>query len=73
MVCLDVGLGVRNSSVVVGLGLLKSYRGMGSAIASCSGDCSCIPDRFELQHSQEVCSRLFLCVHLKGIVGIQSH
>ena len=43
-----------NSSVLAGLGLLKSYRGMGAAAVSCAKGCSCTPQVFELQHKQEV-------------------
>ena len=43
-----------NSSVVVGLGLLKSYQDVGAASVGCSGSCSCLPSRFELLHNQKV-------------------
>ncbi|BDA48467.1 hypothetical protein COCOBI_12-1460 [Coccomyxa sp. Obi] len=43
-----------NSSVVVGLGLLKSYQDVGAAAVGCSGGCDCKPQRFELLHRQQV-------------------
>ncbi len=50
-----------NSSVVVGLGLLKSYQDVGAALVGCSGGCDCKQRRFELLHRQQVsachCSR----------------
>ena len=49
-----------NSSVLAGLGLLKSYRGMGAAAVACSQGCTCTPQVFELQHKQEVGSSFCL-------------
>lgn len=49
-------------SVVVGLGLLKSYQNVGAASVSCSGNCSCLPSRFELLHDQQVTSLTLVLV-----------
>ncbi|EIE27713.1 hypothetical protein COCSUDRAFT_55699 [Coccomyxa subellipsoidea C-169] len=46
--------GASSSSVVVGLGLLKSYKDVGAAAVGCSGGCSCNQTRFELLHDQQV-------------------
>jgi len=43
-----------NSSVLVGLGMLKSYQDVGAATVSCSRGCSCKPDHFQLLHDQQV-------------------
>ena len=43
-----------NSSVVVGLGLLRSYRSVGTAVVGCSGGCACKQKRFQLLHMQQV-------------------
>ena len=49
-----LGLGTSNSSVLVGLGVLKSYKGMGAAAVACTQGCTCSPQIFELQHKQQV-------------------
>ena len=49
-----LGLESGNSSVLVGLGVLKSYKDMGAAAVSCSQGCTCTPQVFEMQHKQEV-------------------
>ena len=36
--------------MVVGLGLLRSYAGVGTALASCGAGCTCDPERFDLIH-----------------------
>lgn len=51
-----LGLESGNSSVLVGLGVLKSYKDMGAAAVSCSQGCACTPQLFEMQHKQEVSS-----------------
>ena len=48
------GFGAGNSSVLVGLGVLRSYTGMGAAAMACSQGCSCLPQIFELQHKPRV-------------------
>ena len=48
------GFGAGNSSVLAGLGLLRSYRGMGAAAVACSHGCSCAPQAFQLQHQPRV-------------------
>lgn len=42
--------GQSNVTVVVGLGLLRSYAGVGTALASCGAGCTCDPERFDLIH-----------------------
>ena len=42
--------GQTNVTVVVGLGLLRSYAGVGTALASCGAGCTCDPERFDLIH-----------------------
>ena len=49
-----LGLGSGNSSVLVGLGVLRSYKGMGAASVACAQGCTCSPQVFELQHKQQV-------------------
>ena len=48
------GFGAGNFSVLAGLGLLRSYAGMGAAAVACSQGCSCTPQVFELQHQPRV-------------------
>ena len=49
-------------TVVVGLGLLRSYAGVGTALASCGAGCACDPERFDLIHKALV--RLGSCTLL---------
>lgn len=49
-----LGFGRGNSSVLVGLGVLRSYAGMGAASVACAQGCVCSPQVFELQHKQQV-------------------
>ena len=49
-----LGFGGGNSSVLVGLGVLRSYKGMGAAAVACAQGCNCSPQVFELQHKQQV-------------------
>ena len=46
-----------NATVLVGLGLLRSYAGVGSAMASCGAGCACAPERFSLLHKPLVRAR----------------
>ena len=46
-----------NATVLVGLGLLRSYSGVGSAAASCGSGCTCAPERFSLLHKPLVRAR----------------
>ena len=48
------GFRAGNSSVLAGLGLLRSYMGMGAAAVACAQGCSCAPQVFELQHQLRV-------------------
>ena len=48
------GFRAGNSRVLVGLGVLKSYTGMGAAALACSQGCSCASQVFELQHKPRV-------------------
>ena len=49
-----LGFGRGNSSVLLGLGVLRSYKGMGAASVACAQGCTCSPQIFELQHKQQV-------------------
>ncbi|CAL5223929.1 g6531 [Coccomyxa viridis] len=49
-----LGFGGGNSTVLVGLGVLRSYKGMGAAAVACTQGCTCSPQVFELQHKQQV-------------------
>ncbi|KAK9836351.1 hypothetical protein WJX81_007868 [Elliptochloris bilobata] len=44
------GLRASNMTVLVGLGLLRSHAGVGTALASCGAGCACEPERFQLLH-----------------------
>lgn len=55
-----------NSSVVVGLGMLKSYQDVGAATVSCSGGCSCNPHHFQLLHDQQVS----LPIDIQGVMAL---
>lgn len=46
-----------NATVLIGLGLLRSYTGVGSAVASCGAGCACAPERFLLLHKPLVRAR----------------
>jgi hypothetical protein len=41
-------------SVTVGLGMLTSWHGVGDARVSCSGGCTCLPETFHLNVTQQV-------------------